>query len=994
MWRPRNLLAPVLLSLAHAVLQLDLSTASGARWNLSNANRSLLLPATVPGTATLALLTAGVVAEPVSGNTDDTRWVAEEESWTWTCLFISPVSSKGYAELVLDGIDTVATVTVNGRVLLSTQSAFRRYVVQVDQDLFPPTYAAENVLQIKILSSTTWATQSFAICTGWCPEFKHDGNATSGWSGWNYVRKPPVHFGWDFALPAADARVGSVFVRWYEAVALEDVVVTTVPVRAPVPRNGTSPWSATFSVHARTLDNDTEVNATVAVVAYPGGEFLGSARATATFQNYGDNVINVTLQADAAAWWPTGLGDPTLYNASVTLWSGTDASIQSFLFGFRTTELLFPPSPDGVGTLYQLHVNGLPFFAKGSNWVPHDPFMPRAGGEAQLGPKLDSMVAAHYNTLRVWGGGQPMPDIFYELAARKGLLLWHELPFACAGYPSGSDFLQTVAQETVDIVRRVSKGPILLWSGNNEVAQNQNYPPAPSVQAGNYSLVFFGAVRDPLRTVDSARPFIATSPGSGVETPESPVASPVESPSSGDMHVYNYTGDCWDPASYPRARAVTEFGWQSYPSLIGIAEVLDAPFFDYWVMSTRRVTHNAQPPTTILFKNVGENWRLPDGKGAHPDARNYRLGPGPLAAATAARASNATSTVLVPRSDGTFTLPTDATGWAGLLQGRGGPGLANGTVLRDTLLLTQLSQAYCVKVETEKYRRLQSECGQGDGGGCTAIALYWMSADSWPAATKGSLEWSGRWKSLHYTASKFFAPFLVSPWTLPSEPVPPFGVYASAHPPAALPVEDGVLVVTCWAWASGRLGETVTPWAVQSWDSPGGGVGNGGSVNLLPAGATLQGTLDGCGCGAPRTPAQCVLTVDAYASKSRSPASLLGSNHLYVAPLNTVTDMRDPQLTIVDVVASGVEGGFVVTLTAASLPVAEVWIESLLCCGSWSDNGWLMTASPAVLVYTPRPDARGWAHPGADGNVTVGQFAASLSVWSLVDTAGGYSGVV
>lgn len=95
---------------------------------------------------------------------------------------------------------------------------------------------------------------------------------------------------------------------------------------------------------------------------------------------------------------------------------------------------------------------------------------------------------------------------------------------------------------------------------------------------------------------------------------------------------------------------------------------------------------------------------------------------------SAARASNQTSSAYVQRADGTYALPTDARGVAGMLGN-----ITSGTVFRDTLLLTQLAQATCVKTEAESYRRLQSDCV---GGGCTMLSLYWMADDLWPAATK------------------------------------------------------------------------------------------------------------------------------------------------------------------------------------------------------------------------------------------------------------------
>ena len=34
----------------------------------------------------------------------------------------------------------------------------------------------------------------------------------------------------------------------------------------------------------------------------------------------------------------------------------------------------------------------------------------------------------------------------------------------------------------------------------------------------------------------------------------------------GDVHFYDYASDCLDPAAYPRAKFVSEFGYQSWPS--------------------------------------------------------------------------------------------------------------------------------------------------------------------------------------------------------------------------------------------------------------------------------------------------------------------------------------------------------------------------------------------------------------------------------------------
>lgn len=67
--------------------------------------------------------------------------------------------------------------------------------------------------------------------------------------------------------------------------------------------------------------------------------------------------------------------------------------------------------------------------------------------------------------------------------------------------------------------------------------------------------------------------------------------------------------------------------------------------------------------------------------------------------------------------------------------------------------LSQLNQAYCMQVGVEHYRRSMPRC---------MGALYWQLNDCWPAASWSSIEYTGRWKALHYAARRFFAPTLAS----------------------------------------------------------------------------------------------------------------------------------------------------------------------------------------------------------------------------------------
>jgi hypothetical protein len=75
---------------------------------------------------------------------------------------------------------------------------------------------------------------------------------------------------------------------------------------------------------------------------------------------------------------------------------------------------------------------------------------------------------ANINTLRVWGGGMPMPSEFYDACDELGILVYHDLMFVEEQLHGAFKGL-IVDTEIRHLVRSLSVHPsIVLWSGCNE----------------------------------------------------------------------------------------------------------------------------------------------------------------------------------------------------------------------------------------------------------------------------------------------------------------------------------------------------------------------------------------------------------------------------------------------------------------------------------------------------------------------------------------------
>ena len=75
------------------------------------------------------------------------------------------------------------------------------------------------------------------------------------------------------------------------------------------------------------------------------------------------------------------------------------------------------------------------------------------------------------------------------------------------------------------------------------------------------------------------------------------------------------------------------------------------------------------------------------------------------------------------------------------------------TRFETALYASQLLQGEAIRYGVEHFRRIRGVC---------MGAVYWQLNDCWPVASWASIDYTGRWKALHYYAKRFFAPVLLS----------------------------------------------------------------------------------------------------------------------------------------------------------------------------------------------------------------------------------------
>jgi beta-mannosidase len=568
------------------------------------------LTADVPGNVHDDLLAHGLIPDPYLGTAErDVQWVGRQD-WCYTASLPHLDQPWERVDLVADGLDTAASLELDGQVLGQTRDQHRSYRFDVTALLVAQGYLPDAAVP----SPSTTPAPSGDSSDRPNPTVR---TSQSGGSGlrdgidqadqadhetpspeltitfesiyalaervkavtgpypapydepFPYVRKMASNFGWDWGPVITTAGIW----RDIRLEAWKTARLARVRPQAYL----TTPTGDTGEVKLEATIERTGSSAPVtlrAVLTCPDGSVVASAQA-----NVVDRQVNLVLRPGTVQrWWPHGLGEQPLYNLEVTL-NGPDGVLDSATrrIGFRHISLV--TKGDAAGESFGFEIAGRPVFALGFNWIPDDLLVSRVGPE-RYRARLAEAAACGANLVRVWGGGLFEQDGFYEACDELGLMVWQDCPFACAAYPETPCYATEVEAELRDnVVRLMSHASLVLWNGCNESFLGYDEWGWPEILAGRgwgeaYYLELIPRV---LAELDPGRPY----------WPGSPYSRQAGRKANDPAYGCHHSWTVWNQSDYSdyaslRPRFVAEFGWCGAPAYTTLLDAVGSDHLRPW----------------------------------------------------------------------------------------------------------------------------------------------------------------------------------------------------------------------------------------------------------------------------------------------------------------------------------------------------------------------------------------------------------------------------
>lgn len=615
---------------------------------------------TLPGDIHSALLAQGLIPDPYQGcNELDIQWVGQQDWVLFRTFSVSEAQlAIGSAVLTLTMADTFITVLVNDTEIGSCDNQFRRWRFDAQHAL----KKGENTISLVFESAEKRAVEEAAKLAYPIPYSVYPVSAKHR----NLVRKTQCHSGWDWGPCILSFGI-------YDQIQLEFVEEGLVE----------SVSCTTKELDAKTWDLTVEVlfNAKTKQTLSCRAEIANTTQEGTIEPVVGMNKITFRLLChDIQRWWPNGEGKAVLYPLTLTI----GAQEVTKRIGFRTLTVKTEEDEQG-GKGMVFSVNGRDIFAKGGNWIPMDALFSRITKD-RYEELLQACADANMNMIRVWGGGLYEHEAFYDLCDEKGLLIWQDCMFSCAMYPSNPEFLASVEAELRYQVPRLKDHPSLaLWCGNNEdlgaITWYEESRKNRDRYVIDYDRLNEGVVARVIAELDPGRTWWPSSPSAG----PGDFSDNWHNDSRGDMHFWSvwHEGKRFEAYYEINPRFVSEFGYQSFPSLSTVASYA--------------------PPTM---------WNL-----TSPVMEHHQK-------------NDRGNSIIIENFSRYFRFPSD---------------------FEQMLYLSQVQQAMAMKMAIEYWRTTMPHC---------MGTLYWQLNDNWPVASWSSIDYTGKWKLLHYAAKRFYAPAL------------------------------------------------------------------------------------------------------------------------------------------------------------------------------------------------------------------------------------------
>ncbi|MEM9417611.1 MAG: glycoside hydrolase family 2 protein [Planctomycetota bacterium] len=563
----------------------------GNNWSVTPSTNHLQVPAdisgrtftaAVPGCVHTDLLAANAIRDPYIDRNDELlQWIGET-SWQYTCDFTWQPDGADHIELCCEGLDTVAELRLNGKLIGNADNMHLGYRFDLSNSIRP----GANQLVINFAAPLPYA-ETMQKRMGALP---YAGTGSNTPHPHNMMRKMACNFGWDWGPVLLTAGIWRpIYIESWSGARIDSV-------RPLITRADTdfAAIDVMIDLGAGTKLEGYQVNVTL---TDPEGKHV----AAEAFANLSKVVDGQPVQLEVTKprrWWPIGYGEQPLYTLTVSLYAeSNETELQAWTrkIGLKTSRLVTDPDLAehslGKGSTFHIEVNGQRVYCKGANWIPDDCFPTRVTPQ-RYRSQIETAVEANMNMLRVWGGGIYEDHAFYEVCDELGVMVWQDFTMACACYHEDDPFASWIdAEARYNITRLSSHASLVLWNGCNEnvlgVYEWSEDWRDMRANGKPWGLKYYlEIIPSALSDLDPSKPYWPASPYSG-----SPDTHP-NAEEHGNCHiwdVWNGEGNARNYLShYPRF--ASEFGFHGPPTFPTIERSIpeDQRYFD----SPAMIHHN------------------------------------------------------------------------------------------------------------------------------------------------------------------------------------------------------------------------------------------------------------------------------------------------------------------------------------------------------------------------------------------------------------------